>query len=359
MTRSGMFRRVLSTILMTLATAAVAQANANSQLAYKVDSYLRMAETSGFSGGITIVVSGKNILTRGYGYANRATGVPFTADTLAQVGSITKTFTALAIVELVSEGALDLNAPASRYLRDSAVPARNATIGSLLTHTAGLADDCGPDYAPLSHRELLNRCMALPLAYPVGSYHYSNLGYSILAAVVEQVTKHDWERYLREMIWIPNSMSSTTYVTSNLPLDRFAVGTLAGKPQAVQIERLRQIQPDDWHLRGDGGIESSLSDMGTFGQLIFSDRSGLRAATRAQMLTPHAADGSIGVGYGLFFTRDGAGKVVRIGHSGSDGVFFSYLGYLPQEKLIFYIVGTNGEAAVKAVVRHVLDLMSS
>jgi CubicO group peptidase (beta-lactamase class C family) len=77
----------------------------------------------------------------------------------------------------------------------------------LLTHHAGLTDYCGDDFDPLTKAELLTRCMAKQLDHAVGEDHYSNMGYSILAAVVETVSATGWETYLREHIWAPLGMS--------------------------------------------------------------------------------------------------------------------------------------------------------
>src|SRR4029077_9595467 len=91
-----------------------------------------------------------------------------------------------AVGELNAKGRVDLDRPLKLYLKGIAEPAASLTIRHLLSHTSGVADNCpGGDFKKTSLSDLLSTCAALPLAYPKGTWHYSNLGYSCLAAVVE------------------------------------------------------------------------------------------------------------------------------------------------------------------------------
>ncbi|MBV9736962.1 MAG: beta-lactamase family protein [Candidatus Eremiobacteraeota bacterium] len=328
-------------------------------LAQSLDQYLATAAKSGFSGGIVVERDGEAILKKGYGIADTANSTPFSARTVAQIGSIAKTFTAMAIAQLAIDGKIDLNAPVSKYLPEAAQPAASATVKELLTHRSGIRAECGDDFQALSESELLTKCMALPLKHSRGQYAYSNMAYSILAAVIAHVSRQDWETYLRAHIWEPAGMTRTLFADSNVADAEFAAGSLHGQRQAPIIESLRSIAPNDWNLQGCCGVESSLDDMQRFGRYLFSDTSSLSPAVRRLMLAPLADDDSgAQVGFGLYFRRDASGRLSRVGHSGSDGVFFSYFGWLPQQQIRFYFVGTNGEDAVRPVVVHVIDILS-
>ena len=201
--------------------------------------------------------------------------------------------------------------------------------------------------------------MALPLRRARGQYAYSNMGYGILAAVIAHVSQQEWEQYLRSHIWEPAGMTHTFFVDSKTTGVDFARGSLHGQPQPSMIARLRAIAPNDWNLQGCCGVESTLDDMQRFGDYLFSDTSSLATKVRGLMLTPLADDdGGAQVGFGLYFRRDASGRLSRVGHSGSDGVFCSYLGWLPVQRIRFYIVGTNGEDEVRPVVAHVIDVLS-
>jgi CubicO group peptidase (beta-lactamase class C family) len=93
--------------------------------------------------------------------------------------------TVVAIVQLPEAGKIDLKAPVKDYLPEAAEAAASIPLHQLLTHHAGMTDSCGEDFAFVSKTDLLHRCMALPLAYPAKEDHYSNIGFSILTAVVE------------------------------------------------------------------------------------------------------------------------------------------------------------------------------
>jgi CubicO group peptidase (beta-lactamase class C family) len=312
------------------------------------------AAARGFGGAIVATIKGEVVLSAGYGLANRETAVPFTVDTPAQVGSITKLFTGLAASQLIAEGKLDPNVPIRRYLPESADPAAGATLHQLLTHTAGLSDYCGDDFAPRTRAELLSVCMAKPLEFPSGSSHYSNMGVSFAAAVIEHVSGKRWEDYLRERIWSPFGMKDTGWTFPGRDSASFAVGYLNDKPQGVISNRIAALGGADWHLKGNGGMQASAADMLRFYRGLMSQPE----AVRAILLAPHADGESRDVkdGYGLFFRFDASGQMYRAGHSGSDGVFFSYLAIYPHRDAFFYFVGNNGEAAAKSELVKVLEL---
>jgi CubicO group peptidase (beta-lactamase class C family) len=321
------------------------------KLAQGLDTQLRQAVEKGFGGAIILEVQGKIILKAGYGFANRETRIPFTADTTAQIDSITKPLTALAVIQLADQGKLDLSAPVGRYLPGAAQPAANATLHRLLTHYAGLADSCGDDFAKMSKADLLHTCMAMPLAHPPNQENYSNMGYSILAAVVEQVSGQSWENYLRGHVFEPLAMGHTGFAFTGVDTREFAAGYLNGDRQAIVSDRLAGLHGDDWNLRGNGGVQSSAADMERFYRGLSGREPGISHAVVEQMITPHErGEGDAWEGYGLAVRLDANNKAYRIGHSGSDGVFFSYFGWFPQQDTFVYIVGNNGEAAVKPVV---------
>ena len=325
-------------------------------IAQSLDVGLTEATQHGFGGAVLLEDKGVPILKAGYGYANRDKKTPFTVGTVGQIGSITKPMTALAILELAREGKLDVEKPVKTYLASAAEPAASATLHQLLTHHAGLTDYCGDDFDRLTKADLLAKCMARPLEHPVGEDHYSNMGYSILAAVIEQVSGKDWETYLREHIWAPLGMQRTgfAYVGDANRAD-FAVGYLNDKPQGVISDEIAKLHGADWNLKGNGGIQSTAADMERFWRGLTARTPGVSPVVVHGMTTPHdPIEGEAWEGYGLAVRLDANGKPYRIGHSGSDGTFFSYFGWLPQQDIFIYVVGNNGQDNVKPIVSTVL-----
>lgn len=314
-------------------------------------------QKQGFGGYILIEKKGVPIFAKGYGYANREKKIAFTADTFAQIGSLTKSMTAFAILSLAREGKIDLEKPVKTYLPGAAEPAASATIHQLLTHHAGLIDACGDDFDALTRAQLLSTCMARKLAYPPGSDHYSNMGYSILAAVVEVVSGQTWEDYERQHLWAPLGMTHTGL--SKFPgaaPERFAYGYPPGQPrQDVISNSLAKLKGADWNFHGNGGTQSTVTDMERYWQGLTGRIPGIPRDVAAGIMSPHdPIEGEAWEGYGLSVRLDRNNKPWRIGFAGSDTVFMAYFGWLPGPDIFLYVVGNNGWDKVKPVIGTVL-----
>lgn len=358
--------RLLLAFVLLFALAAPAQAAspptprrveiADGAVAQAIDRQLTDAAVNrGFGGAVVIEVRGKVVLKGGWGLANRATGVQFTADTPAQIGSITKTFTGLLAAQLITEGKLDPNAPLKRYMPAAAEPGASVTLNETLTHSGGLSDYCGVDFAPRTRAELLTVCMAKPLEFPKGTSHYSNQGVSFGAAAIEHVTGKRWEDLLEERVWKPFGMKDTGWTFPGRSNALFAHGYQSDVDQGVISDRIAALNGADWHLKGNGGMQASAADMHRF----FRGIMGQPQAVRDILLKPHADGDDLKVkeGYGLFFRSNSEGVLYRVGHGGSDGVFFAYFAWYPAHDAFIYFVGNNGEAPVRDELRGVLKAL--
>lgn len=169
-----------------------------------LDEYLSRLEGLGFAGVALVADDGEIVLAEGYGLADRDRGIPWTTGTVSSVGSITKQFTGAAIMKLVSDGKLATDDPITRFFEDVPEDKRGITVHHLLTHTAGLTDVLGGDFELVERDELVSRAMAEPLVGPPGDeYRYSNLGYSLLGAIVENVSDRGYEEFLRAELLAP------------------------------------------------------------------------------------------------------------------------------------------------------------
>jgi CubicO group peptidase (beta-lactamase class C family) len=330
---------------------------ARGEVASKLNELFLDASSKGFGGAVIVSVKGAPLLKAGYGFANREKRIDFTPATIAQIGSITKPMTAVAILQLAEAGKVDLKARVRVYLSNAPEPTASATIHQLLTHTARLADFCGDDFDVLMKAEFIRRCLAMPLAHP-GGYHYSNMGYSTLAAIVEQVSGQSWEQYLRDNVWRPLGMNCTGFVAFECDRPVFANGYLANKPQGVISERIAKLNGGDWNLRGNGGIQSPATNMERFYRAITGSLPGLSPSVRAGLTTPkEQEEPGVFATYGLALRMGKDGKPFRIGHAGSDGTFFSYIGMLPNQDVFIYLVGNNGGDNVRPLVSASLRML--
>ncbi|MFN2514071.1 MAG: serine hydrolase domain-containing protein, partial [Pyrinomonadaceae bacterium] len=135
---------------------------------------------------------GQVILSKGYGLANRERKIPVTPDTIFDIGSLVKQFTAAAILKLEMKGKLRITDPISKYFKNVPPDKATMTLHHLLTHTAGFPDAIGDDYEVISRDEYIKRALnTMLLSAPGEKYKYSNVDYSLLGAIVEMRSGQD------------------------------------------------------------------------------------------------------------------------------------------------------------------------
>jgi CubicO group peptidase (beta-lactamase class C family) len=331
-------------------------------LADAVNRALLAAASPDFGGALIIERDGKVVLKAGYGYANRERRIPFRAATIAQIGSISKSFTAAAIADLETRGKVDPQAAVSTYLTElKGKPAGAVTVQQLLTHTGGYPEYCGDDFDQASSVKMLRDCLG-PLQAKPGSYAYSNAGYSALALIVERASGVSLETYLADKITGPLGMRDTGYRFTQTAPDRLAVGYLKGVNQGVISDRIANLRGDYWNLKGNGGVQATTDDMLVWGRALFGPHPALPAMADKLSDRRTWAPGdqpNVFYSYGLNIALRADGSVQRISHTGSDGVFFSLFRWYPDEKIFVYFVGNSGEDDVKTALMATLAALKS
>ncbi len=188
----------------------------------RIDAYLSaQVETTGSPGlSAAVLVDGRLIHLAGYGSANVEQGTPATADTVFELASITKSFTAAAVMLLVTDGMLRLDDPISTYIPEAPASWSEVSVRRLLGHTSGIPDyfkldsfALGEDFAwrlDFGLDEILTIAGAAPLEFEPGSdTAYSNTGYTLLGMVIERVSGQDYAQFVSERIFQPLNMIST------------------------------------------------------------------------------------------------------------------------------------------------------
>ena len=318
---------------------------------------LEAAAEEGFGGAVVVERAGVVLLKAGYGMADRGVGVPFTPRTIAQVGSITKQFTAMAVIDLWRRGLLDFTDPVSAFLPQVTGPLADRTLHQLLTHTGGLPEYCGPDFERTTLDDLL-ACLNGSALGPVGPVSYSNPGYSVLAAVVEAVADTSLEAVLEQRFFRPLGMESTGYSFPGHPDRGLAHGYGSEGPTPPISVRIAALGDAWWALKGNGGMQASVDDMLRWSRAL---RRGpvITTAMRDLAFSGHETrEPGIQVGYGWFVRTDEAGRVWRVSHSGSDGTFFAAALWYPRTETFIYLVGNSGESNVRPIVSRVLELVA-
>ena len=197
------------TLILSLTTA-YGQTRKENDNIQRIDNYLLELEQVGFYGSVLVALDEDLVISKGYGFNNKERQIKNTPTTVFDIGSITKQFTAAAILKLEMQGKLSTDHKLSKYLDDIPIDKENITIHDLLRHQSGLISNVGKDYEKISKEEFLNKVLSSKLRFEVGSgFSYSNLGYSLLAMIIEKVSGQTYETYLYENLWKPAEMHMT------------------------------------------------------------------------------------------------------------------------------------------------------
>lgn len=248
-----------------------------------LNAYLDGLPATGISGAVLVARGSEIQVARGFGLADRTAASPNTPETLFDIGSIAKAITAIAIFRLAEAGRLVIADPIGRYLAGVPEDKTAITVHQILTHTAGLdnyhADD---DFEPMRREEAVTKSLALPLRWPPGSREgYSNAGYALLAAIVEQVSGQSFPAYVAAEVLRPAGMDHTGWFHDpRWPEDRYAHGYADGQDGGVPA-----AWPITWALLGGGGMVSTVDDLLRL-HLALRDQTLLPVETQAVMYSP-------------------------------------------------------------------------
>lgn len=239
-------------------------------LGIQLDSVLRAAVQRGFSGVVRIERAGTLLLRKGYGLANRERKIPFSDGTVVQIGSNTKDFTLVTLLRLQQRGRVSLRDSLGKYFPSAPADKRGITLQQLVDHRAGFPIGIGADFENVSREQIVSRALSTPLrAQPGAREIYSNLGYSLLAAVIEQVTGKSYDAQVRDDVLASLGLENTGYLLPRFDPDRVSHGYARGVDQGNIL--LKPHAPDGpyWNLRGNGGMFSTVEDMHVFYRALF------------------------------------------------------------------------------------------
>ncbi|NNF59373.1 MAG: beta-lactamase family protein [Rhodothermaceae bacterium] len=302
-----------------------------------LDDYLTNQVEGGFSGVVLAAVDGEVVLSKGYGMADREAGNPNTPATVFQIGSVAKPLTATAILKLQDDGRLSVEDPVADYF--DGVPADKAgiTLHHLLTHTAGFPGGIGDDYEAIDREAYIARALETPLnRAPGAGYEYSNVGFALLAAIVEQVSGQSYDAYLQDEVLGPAGIEHTGYrLPDGLPRAR---GYDGSRDLGLPTDRAWADDGPYWNLRGNGGLLSTADDLYRFHQALEAGEI-LSDEARALAYTRHTNEGEgsgthYGYGWALFPAPGG----MLVTHNGGDpGFSADVLRFLDDDKVLIVL----------------------
>lgn len=300
--------------------------NATQRLIDEVDALFRPVADGISPGAVVGVIRNQQVvLARGYGMANVETQTPLNVSTKLRIGSVTKPFTAIAVLQLVEAGKLRLEDPLSRFLPE--IPgAGEIRIAHLLGHTSGIAD-----FIPLE--EVRKR----PLEFVPGTrINYSNNGYQLLGWIIEKVSGLSWADYLREHIFLPAGMTNSGFDRS-LELPGRAAGYLPGKEGRyvpVPIENAEGAY-------AAGGLYSTVDDMLRWMQALNSGKLLSRSLLQRATAPGVTSDGRKTV-YGFGWMTKSYRGLRKYGHGGDIPGFNAYAAQFPDENFSVVVLANIG-----------------
>jgi CubicO group peptidase (beta-lactamase class C family) len=253
------------------ATTAAAPAK-DEELAAKVDTFLgKLNEVGKLGGAFLLAHNGQVILSKGYGMADRENKIPNTPTTRFRIASITKGFTAMAILMLQEEGKLSVDDPVCKYIKDCPAGWQAIKINHLLTHTSGV-NDCfdvlivavkgQATPVPSTSAQVIARIEEKPLDFAPGAkFSYSSGGYVVAGYVVEQVSGQPYEQFLQEHIFGPLGMKNTGYAHDDSGL---AVGYVNSVTRGDRVDGSLPFSA--------GGLYSTVEDLYLYNQALDANR---------------------------------------------------------------------------------------
>ena len=302
---------------------------------------------------------GAPIYTRGYGYANLDYGIPVTPQTVFDVGSVTKQFTAASLSMLALEGKLSLDDDVRRWLPELPQYDSSITLRHMLHHTSGLRDYLNlfplagrGDYYPISHPQILAmmaRQRALIFA-PGEQYEYSNTAYMLLAQVVERAGGQSLGEMARSRIFEPLGMvDSVMYDDVEAIIPRRATGYDHGEEG-----RWRVVHNYNFDVVGDGQLYTTMVDLLRWDQFLHGKD---KPAIHPLMLTEGYLNDGEAIGYAQGIVLDEYRGLRTVGHSGSSWGFRTQLLRFVEPGLTIAISCNDGSADPGTLTRRVADLM--
>ena len=303
-------------------------------------------ERFGVPGVAVAVRNGDEVEAAGFGVTSVENPLDVDGDTLFQIGSITKTYTAAAAMRLVEEGRLDLDAPVREVLPELTLAdedaAAHATMRHLLSHTGGWRGDyfdvLGPGDDALA--QMVERLALLEQLTPLGAlWSYNNAGFYIAGRAIEVLARMPFEHALKELVLDPLGLERSFFFAEDVLTHRFAVGHdrtgVVARPWGIG----RPAAPA-------GGLVTSANELLAYARLLFGETDVLRPESLAAMREPQADVGramgdAVGLGWYLF-ERDGMSFVT---HGGSTNGQQALLVIAPEDRFAFAVLTNHSDGA--------------
>ncbi len=317
-------------------------------LVSELDSTLaNLARQSLFTGSVLVAQHGKVLLSQGYGLADRKQNIPNTPQTRFRLGSVTKQFTAMAILILEAQGKLNVKDLICKYIRDCPSTWAAITIHQLLAHTSGIPDLFSVvnwseiRATPATPLETMARFKDKPLDFQPGErWSYSNSGYIVLGYIIEQVSGQTYEDFLQKSIFTPLNLRDTGYEhTSN--------GLAVGYP-----DRYSKVPADFVDMSvpfAAGSLYSTVEDLYRWEQALSTEKlvpkAYLDEMFAPQALIPNGSGGAYGYGWAILTEN---GRLLDMHDGGIEG-FATEIARYPNDQVTLIVLCNQQDLNVEMI----------
>ncbi|MGL5793543.1 MAG: serine hydrolase, partial [Waterburya sp.] len=317
-------------------------------------------ETGYFMGSVLVSCAGEVLLSQGYGMANLEHSIPNTSSTKFRLGSITKQFTAAAILKLQEQNLLDVHQAIAVYLPDYP-QGDKITVHQLLNHTAGIPNYTSfEDYRAKKRIEtklddLINWFSARPLEFTPGDiFSYSNSGYAVLTKIIETVSNQSYADYLQKYIFAPLGMEDSGYDRHATILPHRASGYIFTGEEYQNAEFIDMSLPS-----GAGGLYSTVEDLHIWERSLYTDTI-LNQASLDVMFTPTIkvpGEENEQVHYGYGWLIDTQHSRERVFHDGGIDGFHTHLARFPEEQTALIVLSNLQTSSVAKIGRDLAAIL--
>jgi CubicO group peptidase (beta-lactamase class C family) len=319
-----------------------ADQDSEKDLSARIDKLLSDVYKPGQPGAAVLVKKhGNVILRKGYGFANLELNVPVEPDMVFRLGSVTKQFTAVAVLMLAEEGKLSLQDEVTKFVPDYPTQGKKITVEHLLTHTSGIKSYTDlPEWLPLQRKDMtVAEIIALakdkPMEFAPGErWKYCNSGYILLGAIIEKASGKTYAEFLESRVFTPLGMKSTLYDSTSRVVPRRASGYSKGKAGFENAPYLSMSQP-----YAAGSLASSVDDLATWTESLLAGKLVKKETLERAFTSYGLKDGlDTGYGYGWFISRYEGHRLIE--HGGGIHGFLSYAMFFPEDE-VFVALLTN------------------
>lgn len=334
-------------IVLSLTPSLIAAPPGDSELQSQVDAIAAEALKKPGGVGLSIGVSrGSNVVVaKGYGLADAEFDVPADKDTMFRIGSVTKQFTAAAIMTLLEQGKISLEDDTSKFLPDYPMQGHHVTIRHLLTHTSGIVSytDVGEEWQKLmplelSHEELLALVKDKPFEFEPGTkWAYNNTAYYMLGMIIENISGKSYAEFMQDEFFTPMNLDRTRYDVSRDLIKNRAQGYSLRKGELANDAPLGMSQPG-----AAGALLSTGEDLVRWSKALSSGNV-VSADSFKQMITPVTLPDGTNTEYGFGLMIGEMDGVEVVQHGGGIHGFNSMLIWVPEQDLHVAVI-SNGEA---------------